>query len=278
MMKNKLLSPIIYFCIAVICVYCALFIPRQLINKRYSAQTDIVCEAPAETYINSESAMSKYSSSLLTSLQRIKIITGLWENSCRLTDDSKGNMTEADAVSLAISKIDAMYNFGLYPRSFKSAVNNWYAWDGELYEYTDIGTNTYTCYLWKLTFTRSDRSEKHIVLMTEDGVILFAGCNEITDFTCTSAREIANLSTELLCNKDIRSSSIRGIDLSYSVTDIYPQLNDLVKNGSSENAGTAYDLNIVMKNNSSEDYVVFLPDASLQGYNIGIVPKMCFKD
>lgn len=154
------------------------FVPELILDNISNKNVSSCQDAPENYYLASGTAMAKQASEHLTTIDRIKLISGTWDSSYVQVPTDEGTVSEYDIVALAKQKIDYFYNKSVYPYSLESSYANWYSWDTELYKYTDNIFNTYTIYLWVVHFTKYDNSLTHTVLITENGTVLAA---EVSD-------------------------------------------------------------------------------------------------
>ena len=171
-----------------ITVVASFFIPDLLLNNHKDSTSGKIIVAPESYYVESGNAMARNTSSNLTSLEQIKLISGVWESTGSSCSVDQGFLSENEAVSLARYSLNAFYDMGVFPYATDANYNNWCSWDAKLYCYTDNLFNTYSAYLWVISFTRFDNSVTHTVYMTEKGVIIGA---TTTDKSFTPSKLIA---------------------------------------------------------------------------------------
>ncbi|MBQ8412863.1 MAG: hypothetical protein IJX12_04550 [Lachnospiraceae bacterium] len=177
----KKFTPYLLALFTILAVVAGFFIPGYLLKKETDEQLSVVTYAPEEYYLASNTAMARNTSEKLSSMDKINLITGIWDSTCQECSSSDAFLTEIEAVNLAISQMDLFFTKRIYPASLNSNYNNWYSWSTKVYKYTDTSFNTYTAYLWVITFSKYDSSIEHVIQMTEDGVILDAHTNMPTD-------------------------------------------------------------------------------------------------
>ncbi|MBQ8318864.1 MAG: hypothetical protein IJX85_11020 [Lachnospiraceae bacterium] len=164
--------------LCILAVVSSLVIPDLLLDMNAQDITNEIVVAPEEYYIESGNAMARSTSSNLTSLEQVKLISGAWESTGTACDIDQGFLTENEAVTLARYSLNRYYDTGVFPYSEIANYNNWCSWDAKLYCYTDNLFNTYSAYMWVITFNRFDGTATHTIHMTENGVILNAQTTE----------------------------------------------------------------------------------------------------
>ena len=182
--NNKIRVGLLFVCCALIVVL-SIVAPKYLLARTLTEQTNHVEVAPEEYYLEAGTMMSRNTSSNLSAVDRIKLISGTWDSNMTKCDITEGFLDEVEAVELAKKQLDVYYKQGVYPYSVQIQYDNLYSYSSELYCYTDTSFDTYTAYLWKITFTKYDNSVENIVYMTESGTILLAWTNN-TKFAQTT--------------------------------------------------------------------------------------------
>ncbi len=177
MKKEKLIFKILFITASLIAFFSAIFVPKLLLNKKSELSLSHVMEAPDSYYLTSRTATARSASSKLSALDKIRLICGVWDSSMTECDVTEGFLTIDEAVLLARAQMEIYYDAGLYPASLYSGYDNWYSFECNLYKYTDTSFQTYTAYLWEITFTKFDTSTYHTLLMSESGTILAADTN-----------------------------------------------------------------------------------------------------
>lgn len=253
--------------LCVLIVACSLIVPKLLLDRKGQAVTDKIIQAPESYYIESGNAMARNTSSSLTSLEQIKLISGAWESTGAACDLDEGFLTENEAVLLARKSLDSYYSMGIFPYSESANYNNWCSWDAKLYRYTDNLFNTYSAYMWVITFTRFDGAVTHTIHMTENGVILnaqttdtdFNVSNIIAAYTSLSTGELLSDTkvTVLEKNKAPEDTVIAAV---YSETDY-----------SDVSFDNIYIIKLVTSEAAIESYYVY-QYSSQDCYGIGICP------
>lgn len=173
--------------LAIAAVASGMLIPKFLLNKKSKSQMSVVTTAPEDYYLGSGTAMARKASEQLSSLDRIKLVSGAWGSISSKCDTSEGFLGESAAVNLAKEQLEHFYDANVYPYSLSSTYGNWYSWSTELYQYTDTVFNTYTTYLWVIKFTKFDNSLTHTILMTENGTIVNA---EVSNNSTVDPKEV----------------------------------------------------------------------------------------
>ena len=167
-MKKKIFFGIIVIMITGLSILC----PRYVLSKNLDSDICTVNQVSPSLYVSSSSALSKKSSMNLTSGEKTKLISGVWPSSYTECDISEGFIPVTKAVEYAKDGINMLYTYDTYPCSLSSTYDNWYSWDAHLYKYTDTNFNTYTAYLWDISFKKFNSDEYHKVLLNENGTIL----------------------------------------------------------------------------------------------------------
>lgn len=180
--KSNKMHSMLYPIIGILCVAffitAGFFVPEFVIEHLSRKDMSVCRTAPESYYSSSGTAMAKQASERLTAIDRMKIISGIWDSSYIRVPTDCGNVTESCIVELARKKINYFYEENAYPYSLEAAYANWYSWETELYKYTDNIFNTYTVYLWLIHLTKYDNSLTHTILITENGTVLAAEVND----------------------------------------------------------------------------------------------------
>ncbi len=262
---NKLLVGAIILCL--LAVSSSFLIPQLLLDQRKENSTDIIYVAPESYYVESGNAMARNTSSNLTSLEQIKLISGDWESTGTECSLDQGFLTENEAVHLARYSLNDFYNMGIFPYSNDANYNNWCSWEAKLYCYTDTLFNTYSAYLWVITFTKFDNSSTHTVYMTENGVIVgatttdkdYKANNIISAYTDSSVKAIlADDNISLLEKEAAPEGTV--------IEPVYPDTDY-----SNATFTQIYKLHLVSSDGQPEHYFVYQYTTD-EVYGIGIVP------
>lgn len=176
--NNFSLSLLLGISLACLAVACGILLPKLILKKTTDKQLSVVETAPESYYLASGTAMAKNASQQLSSLDRIKLISGVWESNCVQVSPGEGTLSEAEIIALTKQQMEYYYEQNVYPYSLSSSYSNWYSWSTELYCYTDTVFNTYTTYLWVVHFIKFDNMLEHTILITENGTILAAQVND----------------------------------------------------------------------------------------------------
>ncbi len=176
--NNFSLSLLLGISLACLAVACGILLPKLILRKATDKQLSVVETAPESYYLASGTAMAKNASQQLSSLDRIKLISGVWESNCVQVSPGEGTLSEAEIIALTKQQMEYYYEQNVYPYSLSSSYSNWYSWSTELYCYTDTVFNTYTTYLWVVHFIKFDNMLEHTILITENGTILAAQVND----------------------------------------------------------------------------------------------------
>ena len=262
---NKLFVVTILLC--VLTVVSSFLVPRLLLNQEKENGTDIIYVAPESYYVESGNAMARNTSSNLTSLEQVKLISGDWDSTGTQCDLNEGFLTENEAIQLARYSLNDFYNAGIFPYSTDANYNNWCSWESKLYCYTDTLFNTYSAYLWVITFTKFDNSSTHTVYMTEKGVILGATTTDIdykpgnimSAYTDSSVKNIFSDDNISLLEKE---SAPEGT----VINPVYPDTDY-----SNATFSQIYKLHLVSSDGQLEYYYVYQYTTD-EVYGIGLVP------
>lgn len=262
---NKLFMGAVIIC--VLTVTSSLLVPQFLLNQEKKKGTDIIYIAPESYYVESGNAMARNTSSNLTSLEQIKLISGDWESTGTECSLDQGFLTENEAVHLARYSLNDFYNMGVFPYSTNANYNNWCSWEAKLYCYTDNLFNTYSAYLWVITFTKFDNSSTHTVYMTEKGVIIgattteadYKASNIIAAYTNSSVKTIfADDNISLLQKEAAPEGTV--------IKPVYPDIDF-----SDATFTRIYTLDLVSSDGQLESYYVYQYTTD-EVYGIGIAP------
>ena len=263
--KSPLLIPGIL--LAITAIVSGILLPKYLLSRKANSQISIVNTAPEDYYLASGTAMAQNASRQLSSLDRIKLISGKWESISEQCSTKEGFLTESEAVALAKKQLEYYYETSAYPYSLTSAYDNWYSWTTELYKYTDTAFNTYTAYLWVIKFTKFDNSVTHTILMTESGTIINAETNDNTiKHSQISKAYLKNAIGNIFCDSDLTALNIS----ENNKTDIhipYPYI-DLTDTDIEYLTNVSISLN----SNESENYIIYQYKTDTS-YGVGIIPE-----
>lgn len=172
----------IVICLAVSTVVAgSAILPGYILDKQTETQYNIVTEVPTEYYSGPSEAVVKNASKQLSDLQKLQLISGLWDSEISEASDSETNISELEAKELAISKLILLSEGGLYPINVDSDYQKWYSWTASSYKAVDTTFRTYSAIYWDVTFTKYDNSESHRIVITENGDVLFAEAVSNTD-------------------------------------------------------------------------------------------------
>lgn len=268
-MKNKttiLNIILVLFTIAV--VLTAIFLPEVLLKKQADKKTAITTIAPEEYYLASATAIAIDASSKLTATDRINLISGAWESTFSECAISEAFLTEAEAVDLAKEQIEIFVENNSYPYSIKSSYKNWYSYETKVYSYKDATFNTYTAYLWEITFTKYDNSIIHTILITESGTILNARVNENNYEAKSLLLSYNNSNVDAIFSNPVATIDDEKTYASHSkIYGIYPNV-DL----SSATIINAYSIVVRESSAISENYIIYQYSTDTH-YGIGIMPE-----
>lgn len=239
----------------------AIFMPKSLLKNKVDAELMQVAEVPDNYYLASQTATARTASENLSSLDKIRLISGAWDSTMSECAVTEGFLTSNVAVSLAKKQIDLCYNAGIYPVSFSSEYDGWYSFETNLYKYTDNTFGTYTAYLWEVTFTKFDNSEYHTILISENGTILCAETN--LDFEVNEDAYL-NYINEFLYPYDISSINNYNKDI---ILNRYPQV-DI----SDASTIKYYKFEFETQENDTEKFIAFQYEKP-DGYGFGLVSE-----
>lgn len=244
-----------------------IFIPKLLLTRKNSAKLAVIETAPESYYLSLNTAMARNASENLSSMDRMKLITGIWESNCEQADLSEASIKEAEAVNLARTRLEHYYSEGVYPYSLASSYSNWYSWSTELYRYTDNVFNTYTTYLWVIYFTRYDSNLVHTILMTENGTILAADVNDNSKpFSSVKNAYLEDNISHAFSDENIHAESIsKNTDMAeikgypyIDTTGIYYK--------------SIYNISLYLGRNEPENYCIYQYKTDTS-YGFGIIPN-----
>lgn len=160
--------------VVLVAAFAGIFLPGSLLKWRSGQQMNEVAGVPAEYYSPANLAVARKASANLGTYQRLQLIAGEWESKVTVAEADEGEIANYAAVAMAKEQLSALYDGGMYPVCLTSDYGNWYNWEAELYKAVDATFHTYTAYYWKLTFSKYDGTEKHLVYMLEDGTVFLA--------------------------------------------------------------------------------------------------------
>lgn len=282
--NKPVITPVIGFTLAIAAIISGILVPKLLLSQKAKVQMSVVETAPEDYYLASSTVMARRASEQLSSLDRIKLISGTWESASAKCSTTEGFLSESEAVTLAKQQLEYFYDAGVYPYSLSSSYGNWYSWSTELYQYTDTVFNTYTTYLWIIKFTKFDNSLTHTILMTESGTILSAevsgNTTQDTDIIMASSDTFSpdklNCASIINAYSEENISNIIGKNIymhsqkrnnSVKITPPYPYI-DLSK-AEFENI---YTIILSIPSKDDESYLIYAYKTD-NSYGIGIVPE-----
>ncbi|MCM1498648.1 MAG: hypothetical protein NC124_09300 [Clostridium sp.] len=149
-----------------------IFLPGILLHYTFETDLDTIQTVSKNQYNSPNSAMARNASAKLSEYEQIKLIAGTWDSETIPADSSHANITEVQAVSLARTAVEDLYQAGGYPYHFQSGYGNWYSWSTQCFQCTENTFHTYTAYCYLVTFYRYNSDECHNVLITENGTLL----------------------------------------------------------------------------------------------------------
>lgn len=162
-------------------VFLSITLPRFLLEKNAAKDVMVISTVPENYYSASHMALARNTSKGLDAESKLKIIKGEWDSVRSECSIEEGFLTKSQAVKLAQNLLLLEYNKRKFDYDLRGNYKNWYKWDCKLYRFTDTTFNTYTAYLWEITFTKSDNSISHRISFTEDGTIIEIETTEINE-------------------------------------------------------------------------------------------------
>ncbi|MBP3621463.1 MAG: hypothetical protein J6J16_06865 [Lachnospiraceae bacterium] len=264
--KKSNISLLFFMFLATLVVVASFILPGYLLDKKADSQISVVSFAPEEYYLSSNTVMARNNSEKLSSLDKLNLISGKWASNYTECSTSEAFLSEIDAVNLATAQINKYYDLGVYPESLFSNYNNWYSWSSKVYRYTDSSFNTYTAYLWVITFTKYDNSATHKIAMTEDGIIISA---ETTNHNITKLKDIFYAYTDkniesLLCD-NIKLNDV-SFPSSYNIESVCPDIN--MNNATFD---SIYQISVSENFTEAQDLYVFQYKTGTS-HGIGLIP------
>lgn len=258
--------------------------PGYFLERKYSTYESDITSVPFEYYNASSTALSQKISGLLTIMDKINIISGVWEYSRTVTTPDKSRITEATAVSMARKEISRLHSENIYPLDLDNSYHNWYSWSTILYKYSDNTFNTYTSYLWYIKFKKYDSSVIQEILMTEEGVILQASItfnDDILadDYIETNCAQIDSLN-EVKLKNCLLNKNIKNIDANTNIIvsrpnlipNVYPQTTRKVLH-------SFYSANTILSNNySNPTQFLFYQATTENQFVYGFMPYEIFSN
>ncbi len=173
-MKKNIRIILILFSVIFLVVAGGLFLPE--IFLKYSAEklSGQIQTVPSQYYLSAGSAVSKVASLQLSEYEKIRLISNAWDSETNIVESEETDKQAFEIVEMAKKNLQTLYNKDLYPISFSKIGPSWFSWEAQCYRSTDATFHTYSAYYWLIKLTRYDNKETHIILMTEEGNILYA--------------------------------------------------------------------------------------------------------
>lgn len=201
-MKNNKLSSIAILLVSVIVsIFLALFLPGLLLNYYTDSIYEVRKQVPPEYYANSSSSISLMTSKQLTTYERMRLISGLWDCYIKDVPQLKGS-EEYNIVSKAKQKINELAEAGLYP--YRISENEMYYWDVRKYYCIESNFETLSTAYWKIKLIRYDNTLSHDLLITDEGVILYLEYNGAPTnrnlFSISDAYRSLPIASERVCS------------------------------------------------------------------------------
>ena len=119
--NNKIRVGLLFACCAMIVVL-SIVAPKYLLARTLTEQTNRVEVAPEEYYLEAGTMMSRNTSSNLSSIDRIKLISGTWDSNMEKCEITEGFLDEVEAVELAKKQLDVYYKQDVYPYSVQICI------------------------------------------------------------------------------------------------------------------------------------------------------------
>ncbi len=173
-MSNNIFKNIIICIGAAAIVAASILMPGFFLKKILAQKYNTVSEVPTKYYSGPSEAVVKNASKQLSELQKIQLISELWESEISAANSSEANISELEAKDLAIDRLTSLSSNGLFPANAYSDYQKWYSWTAVPYKAVDTTFRTYAAIYWDVTFTKYDNSESHRIILTESGDILYA--------------------------------------------------------------------------------------------------------
>ena len=173
-MKKKYVTIILSFSLILPVIAGGLFLPGLFLTQNSENMSGEMKTVPAEYYSSHGTAVSRVASMQLSEYEKIRLISGAWDSITTESSSEKNNDSSFSVVKKAEDNLNKLYQNDLYPTSFYPIAANWYAWEATYYSSVDTTFHTYTANYWLIKLSKYDGTEKHVILMTEDGTVLFA--------------------------------------------------------------------------------------------------------
>ncbi|MDE6025561.1 MAG: hypothetical protein K2G45_08915 [Lachnospiraceae bacterium] len=269
-MKNKDKGiKIAIITLTILSVIASIILPKLFLEQKVKHSLSQVVQAPDDYYLTARTATARNASSKLSSLDRMRLIYSSWDSTMSPCDTTEGFLTETEAISIAKSQLSLYYKAGLYPVSLFSNYNNWYSFNCNLYRYVDTTFETYSAYLWEISFYKYDSTDYHTILMSESGTILAAETNS----GYTNSRDLSWMRANL--SENIFSTSTEEKRL--SLGDITKTVSPMPRSYSQLDLTDAdilsiYNVQLKTFGSEFEDFTIFQYKKNGLVYGISIVP------
>ena len=173
-MRREFFKNVIFVTTTLIIAVLSVILPGVILDYLNRQEVSDLRDVPAEYYAGPSESVILNSSRQLSDLENLHLVTGIWESEVTTVNPSSCRLTDVDARTLASMRMSNLYNKEIYPVDLSSDVNQWYAWDATAYRAIDTTFRTYAANFWRITFYKYDHTEKHTIIMTETGAIVYA--------------------------------------------------------------------------------------------------------
>lgn len=178
MKKTSPVTIVFLILLVLLVVLGGLYLPALLLETHADSKIGELHDVSIENYIGKNSSISTMASLQLTEYERIRLISNSWDGDVTRESSEFSTADAFSMVQLTKEKLHEYYKASLYPISFKTeASDNWYSYEAQRFCSTDTTFKTFSAYYWLITLTKYDSTEKHTVLITENGTILYATVN-----------------------------------------------------------------------------------------------------
>lgn len=174
MVKQKKWIILIWIIIILFTVVGSLLLPGLFLRRNANHLSKQLHDVPSEYYLGSGSAISQIASMQLSEYEKIRLMCGAWDSNTRVIASDQNEHNNTVIVKQVKEQLQYLYKHNLYPTSFSSVGANWYTWKIDCYCSTDSTFHTYSAYYFIVTLTKFDNSERHTVMITQDGTIVYA--------------------------------------------------------------------------------------------------------
>lgn len=151
-----------------------IFLPGALLHRQSQVGIAQVSPVPEEYYAAYNFATSYTASAKMTINEKLRLISGRWESTISEAAPFEMKLKEYEAVELAKSGVNMLYQQKRYPAELYSEYGNWFVWSAVPYKAVDSTFQTYAAYYWVVQFERYDHTELHTVCLLEEGAVFLA--------------------------------------------------------------------------------------------------------